>query len=184
MVSVRVLRVALLALVIVSGLFIAGVAAPGPLSRTANVGAESAGGYNPDQEECRFLRIINNFRHQHGKRQLVLLETLGAAAEHHSVDMAQKNYFSHDLKGGPTWSDNIRRHDYKESPIGENIAAGMASARVALNKWENSPGHRENMLDNRFEAIGIGRAYKQTSKYDWYWTTTFGGEDTGKVARC
>ncbi len=50
--------------------------------------------------------------------------------------------------------------------------------------WKNSAGHRKNMLNNQFEAIGIGRAYKQTSTYDWYWTTTFGGEVIGKEVRC
>ncbi len=148
------------------------------------VSAESPGGYNPDQQECAVLKDINDFRRRHNKKPLVLLETLGAAAEHHSVDMAQKNYFSHNLKGGPTWSGNIRQHNYKESPIGENIAAGNATAAPTFKQWEQSSGHRRNMLDANFEAIGIGRAYKQSSTYDWYWTTTFGGEVTGKEARC
>ncbi len=182
--SVTAWRVVLPALVIASGLFAAGAAAPGPLGRTATVGAESAAGYNPDQQECAMLDDINGFRKQHGKKPLVLLETLGAAAEHHSVDMAQKNYFSHNLKGGPSWSDNIRQHNYKGSPIGENIAAGYATAAPTFDQWENSAGHRQNMLDNRFKAIGIGRASNQSSTYDWYWTTTFGGEVTGRAARC
>ena len=31
------------------------------------------------------------------------------------------------------------------------------------------------MLSSNFKAIGIGRAYKSTSTYKWYWTADFGG---------
>ena len=39
------------------------------------------------------------------------------------------------------------------------------------------------MLDGRFAAIGIGRAYDKDARYEWYWTTTFGGEADAE-ARC
>lgn len=185
--AVKLGRVALLATVLAGGVFAAGAATSGPIGRTGSVAAESAGQYNPDDEECRFLRIINDFRRRHGQDELVLLETLGAAAIHHSDDMADHDYFSHTLKGERiSWSANIKKHNYRGSPTGENIAAGtnMDSAGVAFNAWEDSSGHRKNMLDPDFEAIGIGRAYKQSAEYDWYWTTTFGGDVDGKEANC
>ena len=150
-----------------------GGASPGPLV--------SANRYNPDKEECRFLDEINDFRRRRGEEELTLSPTLGAAAEHHSEDMARKDYFDHDLKGGPSWSKNIRQHGYRGNPIGENIAAGNADASDTFKQWEKSAGHRRNMLDGDFEAIGIGRAFDRRSEYGWYWTTTFGGEVDDEV---
>jgi uncharacterized protein YkwD len=144
------------------------------------VGGE-AGGARIDSEECRLLGKINKFRRQNGAKPLELAADLNAAADHHSDDMARRDYFSHNLKGGPSWSANIRRFGYKSSPIGENIAAGPSGADGAFKLWKNSRGHRENMLRESFEAIGIGRAFDRGSKYDWYWTTTFGGRVENKV---
>ena len=140
-------------------------------------GAISANDYNPDGEECAMLRRINGYRRDQRKDPLVLSEKLGAAAKHHSEDMAREDYFSHTVKGeGISWKRNIRRHGYDGSPIGENIAAGSSQAADTFDQWRRSDGHRRNMLNGDFEAIGIGRAYDRDSKYGWYWTTTFGGK--------
>ncbi len=187
----RGLLVVVLAFLVAGAFNVVGVVTPVLPGTATDVGAESAGGYNPDSEECRFLRMINDFRRRHGRPQLALLETLGAAAVHHSEDMAHHDYWNHRhyLEGERmSWEKNIRVHNYDGSPIGENILAGtnQATASRALETWENSSGHRQNMLESNFRTIGIGRAYKQSSKYDWYWTTTFGGKVTDKdrVARC
>ena len=70
----------------------------------------------------------------------------------------------------------IRDSGYTDySTVGENIAAGNASASKTFNQWKSSPDHDKNMRDKNFAEIGIGRADKNDSKYGWYWTTTFGG---------
>jgi len=89
--------------------------------------------------------------------------------------MAGKNYFSHKLSNGDSVEENIRRHGYTNySTVGENIAAGNASASKTFDQWKTSPDHDKNMRGNDFAEIGIGRAYKKDSNYGWYWTTTFG----------
>ena len=120
------------------------------------------------------LREINRFR-PGTRNDLKLSRDLGAAAVHHSQEMAEKNFFKHNLKDGVSWQENIKRHGYRGSPIGENIAAGYESASKTFTQWKNSPGHRDNMLNTKFKVIGIGRAFDRSSKYGWYWTTTFGG---------
>jgi uncharacterized protein YkwD len=81
------------------------------------------------------------------------------------------------MSDGASWSDNIRAHGYDfATAIGENIAAGYSSAQEAFDQWVNSSPHRENLLNDRFTSIGIGRAHDPESTYGWYWTTTFGGE--------
>lgn len=135
--------------------------------------SNSNASYSPESEEQELLRLINDFRAQNDKGSLVIHERLGAAARHHSQDMAKKNYFSHKLSNGNSPDENIRCHGYSYRTYGENIAAGHDAAKDTFKQWENSSGHRKNMLGN-FNEIGIGRAHDQSSRYDWYWTADFG----------
>src|SRR5262245_42643142 len=100
-------------------------AAPGHRPVVAIADAISASQYAPDSAECAMLKLINNYRKQKGKGALTLSRTLGAAAEHHSRDMAAHNYFSHTLYNGTSWSQNIANHGYPTNTNrAENIAAG------------------------------------------------------------
>jgi uncharacterized protein YkwD len=161
------------------------IAGPAPAINGSEELATSASDYCTDSQETKFLRIINNYRADNGLSKLSLSRTLGAAAEHHSKDMARNNYFDHTLKGGIDWSVNITNHGYQASgTLGENIAAGNSSAETTFRQWKNSPGHNRNMLNPKYHAIGIGRAHKSDSRYGWYWTTTFGGVQDSGASRC
>jgi uncharacterized protein YkwD len=140
-----------------------------------NSNDSGGGGYSPDGEERAFLDLINDYRRRNGAGDLSLQDQLGAAADHHSQDMASKNYFSHQLSNGDLAEKNIERFGYTNwSYIGENIAAGHETASAVMEAWKSSPDHDRGMRDRNFTEIGIGRAYSKRSKYGWYWTTTFG----------
>ncbi len=180
--AVRALSVLLLVGAVVGIASPTGAAAPAPPVISTDPSFVTATGYCADAEERAFLTLINNYRAQNGRGPLRLTKTLAAAADHHSVDMATKNYFSHTLSGGVTWSQNIANHGYTYSTYkGENIAAGNATASATFTQWKNSSTHRANMLNTNFKAIGIGRAYNSSSTYKWYWTTTFGGYQDAAV---
>jgi uncharacterized protein YkwD len=136
---------------------------------------DGGGSYSPDSEERAFLDLINDYRRKNGAGNLSLQNQLGAAADYHSQDMADKNYFSHQLSNGDSAEKNIERFGYTDwSFIGENIAAGHETANAVMEAWKSSPDHDRGMRDKNFTEIGIGRAYNKGSKYGWYWTTTFG----------
>jgi uncharacterized protein YkwD len=138
-------------------------------------GGGGGGGYSADSEERAFLDMINDYRRRNDAGPLALQDQLGAAAEHHSQDMASKNYFSHQLANGDSAEKNIENFGYTTWDfIGENIAAGHETASRVMDAWQGSPEHDRNMRNKNFDEIGIGRAYDQSSKYGWYWTTTFG----------
>lgn len=178
----RALGALILALAIAGSSGLAALAAPTAPATAAVPLFITAAGYCADAEERAFLTLINNYRAQNGRAPLRLTKTLAAAADHHSADMASKNYFSHTLSGGVTWSQNIANHGYTYSTYkAENIAAGSATALQTFTQWKNSSGHRANMLNANFKAIGIGRAYGAASTYKWYWTTTFGGYQDAAV---
>lgn len=176
-------RLVLVAIFVLTGLI--GIA-PKPMS------AAEPSFYLPDSEECAVVALINQFRADNGKQPLVLLSSLGAAAEHKAEDMASRNYFSHTEPptksgGEPTsFSQNITNFGYTASGRGENLAAGYGSAQATFNQWEQSAPHRRNMLgeDIDFQAMGIGRAFNPDSDYGWYWTTTFGSTNSGDVVSC
>jgi uncharacterized protein YkwD len=135
----------------------------------------TGGGSSSGSEERAFLGLINDYRRKSGAGNLSLQDQLGAAANHHSQDMAGKNYFSHTLSNGDSPEKNIERFGYTNwSFVGENIAAGQETAKAVMDAWKSSPEHDKNMRDKNFTEIGIGRAYNKSSKYGWYWTTTFG----------
>lgn len=80
---------------------------------------------------------------------------LTEAAQGHAEDMAGNDYFSHTSRDGRAFDDRIRDAGHP-SPGGENIAAGQESAEEVVQAWMDSPGHRRNILDCDFAAIGVG----------------------------
>jgi len=166
----------LLLAIAVAGSAGATAAAPGAPSPVDGGRDVTAGAFCPDAQEREFLRLINNYRASRSVGALAFSATLGAAADHYSRQMANQNYFGHDLQGGVTWVENVVAHGYAFNTYkGENIAAGRSTAADTFTQWRNSPGHNANMLSSNFKAIGIGRAYNAASTYDSYWTTAFGG---------
>lgn len=130
-----------------------------------------------DVEERAFLTLINDYRVKNGLGTLKASAAASCAADFHSRDMAAKNYFSHTLASGTSWSQNMTNFGYDYNTTrGENLAAGNAAAAQAFAQWKASPGHDANMKNASFKVIGIARAYGATSTYKYYWTTDFGGE--------
>ncbi|MBA3415860.1 MAG: hypothetical protein H0U10_11615 [Chloroflexia bacterium] len=129
-----------------------------------------------DAEEAAFLVLINDYRRENGIEPLGLSRTLTLAAEFHSADMATTGFFDHTLGDGTTVEQNIASYGYAGSTYGENIAAGTDTAESAVQTWQASPTHNQNMLRSAYGAIGIGHAQDSGSGYGWYWTTIFGGE--------
>jgi uncharacterized protein YkwD len=159
-------------------LALATVVCSGP---TSVVTAQDAG-YSPDGEEWAFVDLVNAYRGSLGIGPVTLNYELGAAADYHSIDMANNNYFNHYFMDGTDPGTNIQNFGYTGFPWAENIAAGMASAQDVLVGWQNSPEHDATMRNPEFTEIGIGRAYNENSHYGWYWTATYGGGEAPQAA--
>ena len=141
----------------------------------------------PDDEEGAFLALINEFRANHGVAPLGLSRTLGAAAAAHSQDMASRNFpragsddNPHVNPDGEGIQERTMAFGWRAArnrwSIGENIFVGDGSAAAAFDWWRDSSPHRAGMLNEEFEAIGIGRAFETDSDWGWYWTSTFASE--------
>lgn len=119
------------------------------------------------------IALVNVQRAKAGCRALVLDARLSRAAQAHSIDMAKRRYFSHTTPDGRTFDQRIRAQGYTGSMIGENIAAGQPTPAAVMDAWMKSPGHRANILNCRYRAIGVGAAVG--GPYRYYWTQDFGG---------
>jgi uncharacterized protein YkwD len=133
-----------------------------------------------DAQEQAFLGIINNYRAQNGLGKLTACRSLNRAAQGHSEDMRDNNFFSHGgLNGSSPW-DRACWACYElgcgpKTAMAENIAAGNSNAQTTFTQWKNSPGHNANMLKGNIKYIGIGRA-TGGGPFGVYWTNIFGGK--------
>lgn len=70
-------------------------------------------------------------------------------------DMATKHYFSHDSPNGATPWYWLTEAGYKFMYGGENLAVNFTSSKAVKDAWLNSPKHKENILNENYEDIGI-----------------------------
>jgi uncharacterized protein YkwD len=122
----------------------------------------------PPTPSQQVFALVNQARVQAGCKPLVDDPRLDTAAQQHSDDMANRAYFSHTTPAGVTFDKRETAAGYP-SPGGENIAQGQTSAQQVMTDWMNSPGHRANILNCGFAAIGIG-----VNTHRWDWTQDFG----------
>jgi uncharacterized protein YkwD len=98
---------------------------------------------------------------------------LDEAAADHARNMARKKFFDHHGVDGSQPRDRVLRAGYQFRLTGENIALGPESAEEVVAGWLASPGHCANIMDSRFEDIGVGLASGR-GRGKIYWVQTFG----------
>jgi uncharacterized protein YkwD len=106
---------------------------------------------------------------------LVAQPELRAAARLHALDMGERGYFNHvGLEPRTEPWDRTAAQGYRGGAQGENIAAGISSAREVVRGWMDSPGHCSNIMEPSFRALGVGYAEVPGSPYRSYWVQNFG----------
>lgn len=128
---------------------------------------------NIDQQEL--LNLVNEVR-QSGcncggdyfppVNPVVWNDTLEHAAQIHSDDMYDEDYFSHTGSDGSSAGDRISDAGYDWSTYGENIAAGYTSEQAVIQGWLDSDGHCRNIMNGNFTEMGIATKGP-------YWTQVF-----------
>lgn len=105
-------------------------------------------------DEQRMLELINQERRARGLNPLAMDHSLVAVARAHSSDMFVNGYFSHvsPTTGDPF--DRLTAAGIQYRIAGENLAFAPTVER-AHEGLMDSPGHRANILEPRFERVGI-----------------------------
>ena len=81
---------------------------------------------------------------------------LNASAKAKAEDMFLNQYFEHTSPSGVDPGRLVRNYGYDYIITGENLILGnFLDEKELVQKWMDSPGHRANILNNRFTEIGV-----------------------------
>jgi uncharacterized protein YkwD len=119
--------------------------------------------------EARLVALVNEARVARGLAPLEVDVNLRAVARLHSADMHVRDYFAHENPDGLDPFDRMRVGGITYRWAGENLARARSAERAHELLME-SPGHRDNLLNERFGRIGIG-AVETTN--GWLFTQLF-----------
>ncbi len=105
-------------------------------------------------------RIIaeTNLQRQENGNLLALKENikLDGAASAKANDMFSKQYFEHVSPSGVDPGKLVQGFGYDYIVEGENLILGnFSSEKEVVDDWMASPGHRANILNNRYTEIGV-----------------------------
>lgn len=130
----------------------------------------------------KIVDLTNAERARFNLKPLTYDNRLEKAAQWMAEDMAINNYFDHTDHQGRTIAERVPTFGYKGYRIlRENLAAGQQSEEEVIKAWMDSPHHREAILCDKCEHIGVGFYFSDSSKYKLYWVQEFGallpGED-------
>ena len=107
--------------------------------------------------ENAILAAMNRERASRGLGPLRLNAQLSQAAGDRVSDMFAKRYFAHVAPDGLEPFVWATQRGYRYRIIGENLALGFRGTAV-VDGWMRSPGHRENILQKKFDEVGIAIA--------------------------
>ena len=99
---------------------------------------------------------INHYRQENRLKRLKRNPQLDQSALSKACDLNNNDYFSHFDKQGRGLDWWLNQVDYHYMAGGENLAKNHRSPEKVLEAWINSPAHRENLLSEDFEEVGIG----------------------------
>ncbi len=110
------------------------------------------------------LCLVNQERARSGELPLHPNADLTQAAEWHSEEMAQDDYFAHVSPSGETPFQRIEASGYIPNDqvgytLGENIAWGtlyLATPKAIVAAWIASPEHLANILNTSYTETGLG----------------------------
>jgi len=98
----------------------------------------------------------NIFRKDFGLKPLKESEILDQSAKLKLEDMFNNQYFAHISPEGIELKDLMKDVNYEFIVIGENLAMGnFENDKELVSAWMESEGHRENILNEKFQEIGV-----------------------------
>ncbi|MBX4192359.1 CAP domain-containing protein [Candidatus Parcubacteria bacterium] len=122
--------------------------------------------------ESEIFRMLNEERTKNGLGALKSDTTLQNVARAHSDDMLKNNYFSHTDLTGCNSACRVTNAGYTWSAVGENIyfmkgynLSATETAKMMVDGWMNSPGHRANILNTSYTFHGVGVAQVGSTVY-------------------
>jgi uncharacterized protein YkwD len=118
--------------------------------------------FSVDEEEAEVFRLVNLQRQKAGLSRLDWDDGAARIARAYSKRMAREGFFDHYDPEGNTVMERADRGGVRHwSRIGENLFVCDPMEEFepfAVRGWLRSTTHRQNMLDRRWTATGVGIA--------------------------
>lgn len=112
-------------------------------------------GYASNINASDLLNDTNAKRAAAGAPALTLDSQLTVAAQAKGQDMFAHQYWAHVSPQGIDPWHWIIASGYNYIFAGENLARDFADSQAVVDAWMNSPTHRENLLNTRFQNVGF-----------------------------
>jgi uncharacterized protein YkwD len=108
-------------------------------------------------QEGEVIRLVNVERDKAGCGSVELNTKLRTAMRLHVQELGTHGdlYISHVSDDGRDFVARAKEQGYND-PGGENVARGQRDAADVMTSWMNSEGHRANILNCDFKALGAG----------------------------
>ena len=140
-----------------------------PLGQGAD--AQDPPGLKLSEDEQQVLDLTNQAREKEKLPPLRPNALLFTAARGHAANMARQGKMEHVLDG-KTPGDRVKAAGYRYTWVGENIAMTDGDTTAAVFQgWMESKSHREHILSDHFDEIGIGVA--RNDKGEIYYAQVF-----------
>lgn len=158
------------------------------LGEAAGAAPEREPRADPVEAAALVARQTNAFRAAHRLGPLTVNRTLADAAQRFAEFMASTDQYGHAADGRQP-AERARAQGYEFCVIAENIAhqfssLGFATEELAgrlVEGWEQSPGHRHNMLLPQVVDIGVGIA--RSARTQRYYAVQMFGRPTSASSR-
>jgi hypothetical protein len=128
------------------------------------------------------IRQTNEERQKAGLPTLTLNMELTQAALAKGQDMMSDQYWAHIAPDGTTPWYFMQQAGYKYTVAGENLARDFGDTPTMVAAWMNSPTHRANILNPKYQEIGIAVIDGNLEGYDTTLVVQMFGKPTEAVA--
>lgn len=105
--------------------------------------------------ENEMFKAVNGERAKAGVHPLTWVPKITVVARNYARYMWENNYFGHISPTGQNVGDRLTGAGIMFTLAGENLALAPTEP-IAMTGLMNSEGHRENILDSKFNRVGIG----------------------------
>ncbi|MBP6891486.1 hypothetical protein KBB92_00940 [Candidatus Shapirobacteria bacterium] len=112
-------------------------------------------GYSSEITIQKVLDQTNKEREKLGLPLLKYNSLLSQSAKLKAEDMFNNDYWAHISPDGVSPWEFFKKSGYQYTVAGENLARDFYDTETLLKAWMNSPTHRDNIVKNDYQEIGI-----------------------------
>jgi hypothetical protein len=138
------------------GLFIAVYLLNQSLLQSLTIARPGVLGYSSEITADKVWQLTNKERQKQNLPVLQYNSVLSQSATAKAQNMFAENYWAHTSPKGLSPWDFFKQAGYKYSVAGENLAKDFYDTESLLKAWMNSPTHRANIINSKYQEIGIG----------------------------